>query len=56
MKGKWLDVMDWHISAAMKMAVLALGYLAWGFPINFIDTHSHWSGGAYALSLAGYTN
>lgn len=33
-----------------------LGYLARGFPINFIDTHSHWSGGAYALSLAGYIN
>jgi hypothetical protein len=55
-KGKRQDVNDRHISAALKMAALALGYPGRGFPIERIDTHSLRSGGANALSLAGYSD
>ena len=50
------DVSDRNISAALKMAALVLAYPSRGFPIDRIDTHSLHSGGANALSLAGYTN
>jgi hypothetical protein len=50
------DVTDRNISAALKMAALVLAYPSRGFPIDRIDTHSLRSGGANALSLAGYTD
>ena len=50
------DVTDKHIRAALKLAAYALGYPARGFPIDRIDTHSLRSGGANALSLAGYSD
>jgi hypothetical protein len=55
-QGKRFDVNDRHISAALKMAGVALGYPDRGFPIDRIDTHSLRSGGANALSLAGYSD
>jgi hypothetical protein len=55
-KGTRRDVSDKNISAALKMAALALGYPGRGFPIDRIDTHSLRSGGANALSLAGYSD
>jgi hypothetical protein len=50
------DVTDRNISAALKMTALVLAYSSRGFPIDRIDTHSLRSGGANALSLAGYTD
>lgn len=50
------DVTDRNISAALKMAALVLAYPSRGFPIDRIDTHSLRSGGANALSLAGYSD
>ncbi|KAL3793071.1 hypothetical protein HJC23_003079 [Cyclotella cryptica] len=50
------DVTDRNISAALKIAALVLAYPSRGFPIDRIDTHSLRSGGANALSLAGYTD
>lgn len=50
------DVTDRNISAALKMAALVLAYPSRGFPTDRIDTHSLRSGGANALSLAGYTD
>ena len=41
---------------ALKLAASALGYPSRGFPIDRIDTHSLRSGGANALSLAGYSD
>jgi hypothetical protein len=48
------DVTDGQISFAMKFAAGALNYPLRGIPIQRIDTHSLRSGGACALSLAGY--
>lgn len=50
------DVTDRNISAALKVAALVLDYPSRGFPIDRIDTHSLRSGGANALSLAGYSD
>jgi hypothetical protein len=55
-KGRRNDVTDRHISAALKMAAVALGYPSRGFPIDLIDMHSLRSGDANALSLAGYSD
>ena len=55
-KGTRQDVTDKHIRAALKLAAGALGYPSRGFPIDRIDTHSLRSGGANALSLAGYSD
>ena len=55
-KGTRNDVTDKHIRSALKLAAGALGYPARGFPIDRIDTHSLRSGGANALSLAGYSD
>ena len=55
-QGKCFDVTDYHISAALKMAALALGYPGQGFPVDRIDTYSLRSGGANTLSLAGYSD
>jgi hypothetical protein len=50
------DVTDRNVSAALKLAALVLDYPSRGFPIDRIDTHSLRSGGANALSLAGYSD
>jgi hypothetical protein len=55
-KGVRYDVTDRNISAALKVAALLLDYPSRGFPIERIDTHSLRSGGANALSLAGYSD
>jgi hypothetical protein len=55
-KGKRFDVTDRNVSAALKVAALILDYPSRGFPIDRIDTHSLRSGGANALSLAGYSD
>ncbi len=45
------------VSAALKVAASVLDYpIAKGIPIGRIDTHSLRSGGANALSLAGYSD
>ena len=45
------------MSAALKFATTALNYpYLKGVPIERVDTHSLRSGGANALSLAGYIN
>jgi hypothetical protein len=56
LKGVRHNITDKHIRAALKLAASALGYPARGFPIDRIDTHSLRSGGANALSLAGYSD
>ncbi|KAL9178895.1 hypothetical protein ACHAXT_011868 [Thalassiosira profunda] len=48
------DVTDGNIRFAVKFAAKALNYEARGIPIERVDTHSLRSGGACALSLAGY--
>ena len=50
------DVTDRDISAALKMAALVLDYPSQGFPIDRIDMHLLFSGGANALALAGYSD
>ncbi len=48
---------DEDISKGLKMAVTILQYPAThGIPIERIDTHSLFSGGANALALSGYSN
>ena len=54
--GKRCDVSDQNIRDNLKWAAADLDYPARGFPINRIDTHSLRSGGANALSLAGYSD
>jgi hypothetical protein len=45
------------VSVALKAAAATLDYpTAKGIPIDCIDTHSLWSAGANALSLAGYSD
>jgi hypothetical protein len=49
------DITNEDISRAFKMAAAVLEYpTARGIPVDRIDTHSLCSGGANALSLAGY--
>ena len=48
------DVTDSNIRYAVKFAATALKYPERGIPIDRIDTHSLRSGGACALSVAGY--
>jgi hypothetical protein len=51
------DVTVEHISRAQKHAVTELKYpTTKGIPIECINTHSLWSGGANALVLAGYSD
>ena len=51
------DVTDKDISVGLKNAAASLNYPAEkGIPIERIDTHSLRSGGANALSLAGYSD
>jgi hypothetical protein len=46
-----------HISRALKQAATELKYpITKGIPIERINTHSLWSGGANALALAGYSD
>jgi hypothetical protein len=55
--GKRCDVTSDHISKALKEAATALEYpILKGIPIDRINTHSLRSGGANALSLAGYSD
>jgi hypothetical protein len=56
-KGICNDITDTkNILAALKISALTLGYLAHGFPIDQIDTHSLQSGNVNTLSLGGYTD
>jgi hypothetical protein len=56
-KGQCRDITNKDISIALKAAAATLDYpTAKGIPINCIDTHSLRSGGANALSLAGYSD
>ena len=49
------DVTDDIIQSCLKMATVLLDYQAFkGVPIDRIDTHALWGGGANALSLSGY--
>jgi hypothetical protein len=51
------DVTDKDISVGLKAAATSLNYpVEKGIPIDRIDTHSLRSGGANALSLAGYSD
>lgn len=51
------DVTDGDIRRSLKHAAIALQYPEYkGIPIDCIDTHSLRSGGANALSLAGYSD
>jgi hypothetical protein len=51
------DVTDKDISQGLKKAATTLNYPAEkGIPIELVDTHSLRSGGANALSLAGYSD
>ncbi len=56
-KGVKTDVRDRDIRAAIKKAAAMLDYpSSRGIPIDRIDTHSLRIGGAFALSLAGYSD
>ncbi len=56
-KGKRKDITNKDVSKALKVAATALDYPnAKGIPIDRINTHSIKSGGAYALSLVGYSD
>ena len=51
------DITNEDVTAALKRAATALDYpIAKGIPIARIDTHSLRSGGANALSLAGFSD
>ncbi|KAL7458421.1 hypothetical protein ACHAWC_009998 [Mediolabrus comicus] len=51
------DINNKQVSEALKRAAAALDYPGCkGIPIDRVDTHSLRSGGANALSLAGYTD
>jgi hypothetical protein len=51
------DISDADIRKSIKMAAALLHYPGKkGIPIQRVDTHSFWSGGANALSLSGYTD
>ncbi len=51
--GHHFDITDHNISAALKVAALALGYPVIGFPMECINTQPLHSGGTNSLSLAG---
>ncbi len=54
---KRLDITNENITAALKRAATVLDYpIAKGIPIECIDTHSLRSGGANAISLAGFSD
>ena len=54
---KRCDITNENITAALKRAATILDYpIAKGIPIERIDTHSLRSGGANALSLAGFSD
>jgi len=54
---KRCDITNEDVTTALKRAATALDYpLAKGIPIARIDTHSLRSGGANALSLAGFSD
>ncbi len=56
-KGHRRDITNEDVSKALKVVATALDYpTAKGVPIDRIDTHSLQSGGANALSLAGYSD
>ena len=56
-EGRWRDVTDNDIRKALKAAATELEYLETrGIPIDRVDTHSLWGGGANALSLNGYSD
>jgi hypothetical protein len=51
------DITNEDVSRALKMAAAVLNYpTARGIPVDCIDTHLLCSGGANALSLAGYSD
>ncbi len=51
------DITNEDVSRALKVAATLLDYpRAQGIPVDCIDTHSLQSGGANALSLAGYSD
>jgi len=50
------NISDADIREALKFAAKQLNYAERGIPIDRIDTHSLRSGGANALSLAGYSD
>ena len=55
--GTQFDVMDSDIRKSVKAAAHILHYPTHkGIPIECVDTHSLWSGGANALSLSGYSD
>jgi hypothetical protein len=55
--GKRCDITNEDITAGLKRAATVLDYpIAKGIPIERIDTHSLRSGGANALSLAGFSD
>jgi len=54
--GCQFDVNDNDIRQALKFAAAELDYPERGIPIDRVDTHSLRSGGANALSLAGYAD
>jgi hypothetical protein len=55
--GQSFDITNQDISAALKLAVTFLDYpTTKGIPIDQINTHLLRSGGANALSLAGYSD
>ena len=56
-KGQRGDITNEDVSKALKAAATVLEYpTAKGIPIDRIDTHSLHSGGANALSLAGFSD
>jgi hypothetical protein len=55
--GKRRDITNEDVSKALKVAATILDYpMAKSIPIDCIDALSLWSGGANALSLAGYSD
>ena len=57
LKSKRKDLNAENMSAALKLSINALNYPSFkGIPIDILDTHSLRSGGANALSLAGYSD
>jgi hypothetical protein len=56
-KGIWSDVTDNNIQHALKFAAAQLNYpVSCGIPIERINSHSLWIGGANALAMAGYSD
>jgi hypothetical protein len=54
-KGQGSDITNKDVSKALKAAATVLDYpTAKGIPVDRIDNHSLWSGGANVLSLAEY--